>query len=459
MNAPASPASPDSRAARVLAAEQMQFKATPGITFSVSDDDEGRTLIIDWEQLSFPDLRVQFERKVTEANGWSLCKAGFRTIRLHWGTEAALMKSIPLNCGSGQPHEIPPQINLAHRLSMWDKGKSAYESGDYSTAFREWLSLAERGDGASQNNVGSLYEKGQGVPQDDEQAFKWYQKAADQGLAVAQNNLGFCYLRGHGVTKDDVQAYMWFELAGPGTDKEDRDARADLARRLTSDQITQALALAEAWRAKTASVASTPPLPGFSVPNIWLRKSKDQLVVMPDFHALPLIVRDEILKVTDQSFRRLSWKDQGSFLLRSEVGHEPTGDRPIGYFPWNSRNTGCQSNYFDGMQILTFSFEGHLISVSIARDKKYLRVLLYVASYGDSPPRYDVLSRNIRLFALGSKVERLAPESPSHVAASVTRGSTWKAALIAGLGSLATTTALTTTTGTISGVIAGPNRT
>lgn len=131
-------------------------------------------------------------------------------------------------------------------------GLRSYEKGDYVSALKEWLPLAEQGDAVSQNNVGTMYQHGRGTPQDYGLAAKWYQKAADQGLAAAQNNLGFCYLRGHGVSQDYLQAQMWFTLAGPGKDQEDLDARAELARLLTPNQVSQALELAQAWRARTA---------------------------------------------------------------------------------------------------------------------------------------------------------------------------------------------------------------
>ena len=44
------------------------------------------------------------------------------------------------------------------------KGLTAYTSGDYATALREWEPLAEQGDDLAQIYLGFLYEKGQGVP-------------------------------------------------------------------------------------------------------------------------------------------------------------------------------------------------------------------------------------------------------------------------------------------------------
>ena len=92
-------------------------------------------------------------------------------------------------------------------------GMDANNSGDYATALREWLPLGEQGNAIAQYNLGLLYRKGRGVPQDDVQARKWYDKAAVQGHAKAQYNLGTLYFNGEGVPKDYQQALRWFRLA------------------------------------------------------------------------------------------------------------------------------------------------------------------------------------------------------------------------------------------------------
>ena len=92
-------------------------------------------------------------------------------------------------------------------------GEDAYNRGDFATALREWRPLAEQGDALAQYNLGMLYRKGRGVPQDDVQARQRYEKAAAQGQAKAQYNLGTLYLNGSGVPKDYQQALRWFRMA------------------------------------------------------------------------------------------------------------------------------------------------------------------------------------------------------------------------------------------------------
>ena len=71
-----------------------------------------------------------------------------------------------------------------------EDGQAAYERGDYAAALAQWQPLAEQGIARAQNNLGVIYENGQGVPRNVVEAMKWYRRAAEQGYAGAQNNLG-----------------------------------------------------------------------------------------------------------------------------------------------------------------------------------------------------------------------------------------------------------------------------
>ena len=87
------------------------------------------------------------------------------------------------------------------------------ESADFAIALREWTPLAEQGYAPAQYNLGQMYKKGYGVPQDYETAVKWYTLAAEQGDAFAQYNLGSMYKKGKGVPRDYKTAVKWYTLA------------------------------------------------------------------------------------------------------------------------------------------------------------------------------------------------------------------------------------------------------
>ena len=45
----------------------------------------------------------------------------------------------------------------------------------------EWRPLAEQGDAKAQFNLGLMYRKGNGVPQDHKESVKWSRKASEKG--------------------------------------------------------------------------------------------------------------------------------------------------------------------------------------------------------------------------------------------------------------------------------------
>jgi TPR repeat protein len=190
---------------------------------------------------------------------------------------------------------IGTAISLLSLVSLawggFNEGVAAYNRGDYPTAYREFLPLAQRGDARAQANVGRLYHEGHGVPQDYAEAVKWFRKAADQGYTGSQFQLGSLYYQGHGVPRDYaeavkwyrkaaeqgddgaqamlgtmyargegvpqdyVQAHMWINLAAsqspPGElHKEAVKWRDSIAARMTPAQIAEAQRLAREWKPK-----------------------------------------------------------------------------------------------------------------------------------------------------------------------------------------------------------------
>jgi TPR repeat protein len=92
-------------------------------------------------------------------------------------------------------------------------GFAAYSRADYVTALRLWRPLAEQGNADAQYNLGLMYARGQGVPQDLAEAHKWYLLAAAQGDGSAQDHLGLMYAQGKGVPEDHAAALGWFRQA------------------------------------------------------------------------------------------------------------------------------------------------------------------------------------------------------------------------------------------------------
>ena len=74
-------------------------------------------------------------------------------------------------------------------------------------------------------------------------AARLYRGAAEKGRAAAMANLGLLYLKGWGVPQDYVLGYMWINLAAAGGLADAAKLRDALARQMTSAQINEAQAL------------------------------------------------------------------------------------------------------------------------------------------------------------------------------------------------------------------------
>ena len=94
-----------------------------------------------------------------------------------------------------------------------EKGRAAFQSGDYETALAIWQPLAEAGHADSQFGLGQMYGNGFGVMMDDALAIKWYAIAAEQGHAKAQFNLAVMHQNGWGFPQSDAEAMKLYVLA------------------------------------------------------------------------------------------------------------------------------------------------------------------------------------------------------------------------------------------------------
>ena len=96
---------------------------------------------------------------------------------------------------------------------------------DYAEAARLYSLAAAQGHANAQNNLGDMFEHGQGVAQDYAEAVRLYSLAAAQGFVDAQNNLGYMFETGQGVAPDRAEAIRWYRLAAA---QGDADAAAAL---------------------------------------------------------------------------------------------------------------------------------------------------------------------------------------------------------------------------------------
>ena len=105
-----------------------------------------------------------------------------------------------------------------------------------------YKAAAERGEPDAQFALAYLLSAGPPAERDLPAAARLYQAAADKGHAAAMANLGVLYLKGWGVPQDYVLGYMWINLAASGLADAGK-LRAALAKQMTAAQINEAQAL------------------------------------------------------------------------------------------------------------------------------------------------------------------------------------------------------------------------
>ena len=129
------------------------------------------------------------------------------------------------------------------RAGDFQTGLSAFNAGDYASAFADWWPLAVKGDAKAQASLGFLYYAGKGVGRDDRKALVWFSRAAEAGQPTAQFFLGLQYFYGRGVPRDLAQAYSWCDIALSNGYTESLSCRDAIALEMSADELRRSTAL------------------------------------------------------------------------------------------------------------------------------------------------------------------------------------------------------------------------
>lgn len=126
-----------------------------------------------------------------------------------------------------------------------ESGLSAFEHGDYGTAYRELRPLAEDGDPKAQYYIGLMSYSGRGVAPDSAEAIRWMKPAAEKGIAEAQYLYALLLEGGPPGSGGKTEAIKWFTLA---SDQGNVDAQMKLVDRyLRGEGVRQDLVQAYTW--------------------------------------------------------------------------------------------------------------------------------------------------------------------------------------------------------------------
>ena len=84
-------------------------------------------------------------------------------------------------------------FSIGFSKDLTELENEAYKKGDYQKVVQVDQKACDEGNASGCNNLGFLYQNGQGVKQDYQKAAQLYQKACDEGNASGCNNLGVLY--------------------------------------------------------------------------------------------------------------------------------------------------------------------------------------------------------------------------------------------------------------------------
>jgi len=107
--------------------------------------------------------------------------------------------------------------------------RAANKAGDARETVRLYRLAVDQGNALAQNNLGVMYEAGEGaLPRNDREAERLYRLAAEQDFPGGQANLGVLYATGHGgLPRNDREAVRLWMLAA---EHEDAQAQNNLGR-------------------------------------------------------------------------------------------------------------------------------------------------------------------------------------------------------------------------------------
>ncbi len=143
----------------------------------------------------------------------------------------------------------------AYRLgTLYERGHGV--PTDAGKAVQFYSIAAKQGNRKAMHNLAVAFAEGSGVPKNLQQASQWFTRAAELGLSDSQFNLAVLYERGMGVQQSLTEAYKWYSIAAAQGDTESK-ARVDaLATQLAPADKAAAQKAADSFRPKPMNAAA-----------------------------------------------------------------------------------------------------------------------------------------------------------------------------------------------------------
>lgn len=122
-------------------------------------------------------------------------------------------KLTPKSTTQSDTPDMRKRISSLAPATGGDAAYTAFEQGQYLTAFKLAQKAAARGEPQANTLIGHIYKDGLGVQKDDRKAVEYFKRAADMGDIQGTFALGLSYAKGQGVKKDFKVAGELFKKA------------------------------------------------------------------------------------------------------------------------------------------------------------------------------------------------------------------------------------------------------
>ena len=131
---------------------------------------------------------------------------------------------------------------------------------------KTWYQMAaEQGNASAMHNLAVLYAMGADGTADNDSAARWFQNAAELGVKDSQFNLGILAAKGVGMPQSLEESYKWFALVAKTGDRDAATKRDEIANALRPEQLEQARAATELWKAKPVNAETNT----VTIPDAW----------------------------------------------------------------------------------------------------------------------------------------------------------------------------------------------
>jgi TPR repeat protein len=99
----------------------------------------------------------------------------------------------------------------------------------------------------TQFELAEMYDHGERLSRNYQEAFKWYLASAKRGYRRAQHRLGSMYARGQGVACNYIKAYAWCEISAQQKSRRASLKLREIERYMSERQISDARKLAQQY--------------------------------------------------------------------------------------------------------------------------------------------------------------------------------------------------------------------